>query len=98
LRITTTSWFEPAVKAAGLKDFCWHSLRHTFVSRLVMAGVDLRTVQDLAGHQSIQMTCRYAHLAAEHQQTAVEKLVAASATRTATGEIEMENGGPPVVQ
>lgn len=51
--------FDPAVKAAGLKDFTWHGVRHTYASRFVMAGVDLRTVQDLTGHKTIQMTVRY---------------------------------------
>jgi len=37
-------WFEEAVKQAGLKDFRWHDLRHTFASRLAMAGVPLRTI------------------------------------------------------
>jgi site-specific recombinase XerD len=67
-------WFEPAVAAAKIANFTWHCLRHTFISRLVMAGVDLRTVQVLAGHKTIAMTCRYAHLSAEHEQAAVEKL------------------------
>ncbi|WP_084080804.1 tyrosine-type recombinase/integrase [Edaphobacter aggregans] len=49
----------------------WHLLRHTFISRLVMAGVDLRTVQELAGHKDIKMTIRYAHLAPEHKLNAV---------------------------
>ena len=70
------SWFEAAVKAANLKNFTWHCLRHTFISRRVMAGVDLRTVQELAGHKTIQMTMRYAHLSAQHEQSVIEKLVA----------------------
>lgn len=40
-----------------------------------MAGVDLRTVQELAGHKTIQMTMLYAHLSAQHEQAAIEKLV-----------------------
>ena len=68
-------WFEPAVKASGVKDYTWHCNRHTFASRLVMAGVDLRTVAQLMGHRTIQMTMRYAHLAPDHQQNAVERLV-----------------------
>lgn len=51
-----------------------HSLRHTFVSHLVMAGVDLPTVQKLAGHASITTTMRYAHLAPEHKTRAVQKI------------------------
>ena len=40
-----------------------HILRHTCASRLVQAGIDLRRVQTFLGHQTIQMTLRYAHLA-----------------------------------
>lgn len=56
--------FWTARDAAKLgKDVVFHTLRHTFISRLVRAGVDLRTVQELAGHREIKMTMRYAHLA-----------------------------------
>ncbi|MGH9472045.1 MAG: tyrosine-type recombinase/integrase [Terriglobales bacterium] len=82
-------WFEDAVRRAGLPDFTWHCLRHTFASRLVMAGVDIRTVQELMGHRTLAMTCRYAHLAPQHQLQAVERLAdpaaVATATKTATG-------------
>lgn len=74
-------WFEKAVRAAGVRDFRWHDLRHTFASRLVMAGVDLRTVMELMGHKTIGMTMRYSHLAASHQLEAIERL--ATAARTA---------------
>lgn len=64
-------WFGPAVSEAGIKDFTWYCLRHTFASRLVMAGVDLRTVAELMGHQQIQMTMRYAHLALRWRRLSV---------------------------
>ncbi len=67
-------WFDDAVKAAGLRDFTWHDLRHTFPSRLAMQGVDTRTIAALMGHKTIQMTMRYAHLASEHKLVAVERL------------------------
>jgi integrase len=67
-------WFELAVEEANVPDFRWHDLRHTFISRLVMKDVNLRTVQELAGHKTISMTIRYAHLAPEHNQAAIEKL------------------------
>jgi site-specific recombinase XerD len=57
--------------------------RHTFASRLVMAGVDLYTVSRLLGHSDIKMTMRYAHLAPDYLKTAVQFLTR-SATRSAT--------------
>jgi site-specific recombinase XerD len=68
-------WFEDAVREAGIRDFTWHDLRHTFASRLVMAGVNLRMVQEVMGHKSITTTVRYAHLAPAQQLAAVETLV-----------------------
>jgi site-specific recombinase XerD len=67
-------WFELVLKDAKVANFSWHCLRHTFASRLVMAGVDLRTVQELLGHKVIAMTVRYAHLAPKHTLAAVERL------------------------
>lgn len=51
-----------------------HVFRHAFASCLVMAGVDLRTVQELMEHKDIQMTLRYAHLSRNHKQAAMEAL------------------------
>ena len=48
-----------------------HTLRHTYASRLVMAGVDLATIRKLMGHSSIETTMRYAHLARPHIEDAV---------------------------
>jgi integrase len=66
--------FEAACKRADLPDVTFHDLRHTFASRLVMAGVDLPTVQALMGHKTIAMTMRYAHLSPEHKRAAVAVL------------------------
>ncbi|HEY4962283.1 MAG TPA: tyrosine-type recombinase/integrase, partial [Terriglobales bacterium] len=84
-------WFEPALQDSGVPDYSWHCNRHTFASRLVMAGGDLRT--------DPKMTWRYSHLAPSHQQRAVDRLVPAedsaktrktegqSATRSATSSV-----------
>jgi integrase len=63
-----------AAEAAGLADVRLHDLRHTFASRLVMRGVPLATVSRLLGHASIHMTMRYAHLAPEAFDAAVQVL------------------------
>ena len=88
-------WFEPALRESGVHDYSWHCNRHTFASRLVMVGVDLRTVGELLGHETPSMTWRYSHLASGHKQRAVDRLVAEgesvvdarSATRAATSEV-----------
>ncbi len=67
-------WFEVAVEEAKVTNFTWHDLRHTFCSRLIMAGVDLKTAQTLMGHKTIGMTARYAHLSSAHLDTAIDKL------------------------
>jgi len=66
--------FATACKNAGIKDFHFHDLRHTFASHLVMAGVDITTVSRLLGHTTLKMTLRYAHLAPGHLSAAIEAL------------------------
>jgi len=66
--------FIAAVNRAGISNFRFHDLRHTFGSHLVMQGVGLRTIQQILGHKEIKMTMRYAHLSPEYVQNAVEKL------------------------
>ena len=67
-------WFAAALTDAKITGFRWHDLRHTFVSRLVMKGNDLRTVQELSGHKELSMLTRYAHLAPAHNRSAIESL------------------------
>lgn len=72
--------WEGILKKAAIVSFRFHDTRHTFASKLVMAGVDLNTVRELLGHRKIAMTLRYAHLAPEHKAAAVERLVSPQGT------------------
>jgi integrase len=100
--------YDPALKAAGITDTTWHTLRHTFASRAVMAGVDIRTVQELMGHSTITMTMRYAHLSPAHLREAVNKAslgAIAAKTQVGTGSKTGSNamgkftdGGQPVAE
>jgi hypothetical protein len=91
--------FLAALEKAEITDFRWHDLRHTFASRLAMAGVDLRTVQDLMGHQTMAMTQRDAHLSPEHKLAAVQLLARKpSATTTATETKEAKPAAEPSPQ
>lgn len=66
--------FERACKIAGLIDFHFHDLRHTFASWLIMRGVPLATLSSLLGHTTPTMTLRYAHLSPKHLTAAVRVL------------------------
>jgi integrase len=55
-------WWEVALRDAKIKSFRWHDLRHTFCSRLAQAGVSLKVIQEAAGHKTIAMSARYAHM------------------------------------
>ena len=82
--------FTELAQKAGIRDFTFHCLRHTFCSRLVMAGVDIRTVQVLARHKEIRMTLRYSHLSQDHTKRAIERLVPeASDTPTSTKHLKV---------
>src|SRR5262245_43254868 len=74
------SIFKAACVRAGLKDVTPHTLRHTFASRLAMAGVDLRTIQELGGWATLKMVERYAHLSPKHKADAVERIAENSTT------------------
>jgi integrase len=56
------------------EDFVPHAMRHTFVTRLLEAGVDIKTVQELAGHESITTTQGYAHSSEERKMLAIQRL------------------------
>jgi integrase len=66
--------FTSACRKAGITDFRFHDLRHTYASHLAMRGVHIRALQELLGHKTLAMTQRYSHLAPEQLQNAVKLL------------------------
>ncbi len=85
LTVLTNSFWK-AVAAAGLSRkeevrgelkevrFRFHDLRHTFGSRLGMAGVDVKTIMEIMGHKTYKMALRYQHPAPDHKRKAVNFL------------------------
>lgn len=68
-RANNTGW-RNAVKNAGIEDFRWHDLRHTWASWHIQNGTPLNVLQELGGWESIEMVRRYAHLAPENLASA----------------------------
>ena len=66
--------FAAAVKRAGLVDFHFHDLRHTFASQVLLNGGTLHDLRELLGHKSMTMTLRYSHLTQESKRKAVNLL------------------------
>jgi integrase len=66
--------FEGACRRAGIVDFRFYDLRHTFASHLAMKGHPIKAISELLGHSTIEMTMRYAHLSPGHLHEAVNSL------------------------
>jgi integrase len=63
-----------ARKSAGLRQFGWHTLRHTFGSQLAAKGAPLAAIKDLMGHANVATTMRYVHLAPSTLRTVIDML------------------------
>ena len=71
---------------AGIRRVGWHTLRHSFASHLVTAGVSIKAVQELLGHSDIRTTMRYAHLAPSALREALRVLEGTSAPEQILGQ------------
>jgi integrase len=68
------SAWKRALRRAGIENFRFHDLRHTWASWHVMAGTGLQELMELGGWKSYEMVLRYAHLAPEHLSTAASRI------------------------
>ncbi|PHM61814.1 integrase [Xenorhabdus ishibashii] len=66
MRVDDNTAWNSALKRAGIEDFRFHDLRHTWASWLVQSDVPLSILQEMGGWESIEMVRRYAHLAPNH--------------------------------
>jgi integrase len=84
--------FVRACNNAGIEDFSFHDLRHTFASHLRMRGADLHDLQKLLGHSDPRMTNRYAHLSNEHLGNAAHRLDGALSLPVPSNEAAVTEG------
>jgi integrase len=74
-QVSTKAWYA-ALARAGIEDFRWHDLRHTWASWHVQNGTPLHALQELGGWESPEMVRRYAHFSAEHLAPYADRLCA----------------------
>lgn len=67
--------FTDALKAAKIRNFRFHDLRHTCASMLAQSGATLLEIGDLLGHRQLQMTKRYSHLTVGHKAALVNRIL-----------------------
>ncbi len=70
---STKTWYD-ALKRAGITEFRWHDLRHTWASWHVQGGTPLFALQELGGWESSEMVRRYAHMSADHLAPYADRL------------------------
>jgi integrase len=86
--------FKKALNGAGIDDFRFHDLRHTFASQVILNGGSLKDVQELLGHKTMTMTLRYAHLTQERKRAAVNLLNGLTAKKDGQPEQEIDRQAP----
>ncbi len=72
-RTSTRAWYK-ALARAGIENFRWHDLRHTWASWHAQNGTSLQELQELGGWSCTEMVQRYAHLGGEHLKAAASRI------------------------
>jgi integrase len=70
--VTSSTWYK-ALERAGIADFRWHDLRHTWASWHIQGGTPLFVLQEMGGWTTTDMVRRYAHLTPGHLSTHADR-------------------------
>lgn len=93
-RANNHAW-RKALRRAGIEDFRWHDLRHTWASWHVQAGTPLPVLKELGGWATLDMVMRYAHLGTDHLAEHAERIARPRLIRTNSG--TPEKNAPPKI-
>ena len=71
----------PLFARLPIVGYVWHCNRHTFCSRLAMAGATTKEIQEAAGHKTIVTAARYSHLSPQHTQSVVDRISSTASSK-----------------
>src|SRR5262249_24794115 len=86
--------FVKAVQQAGLTDFHFHDLRHTWASQAAMRGADVQSIARVLGHKTLRMTQRYSPLSDAHLKASMETAAPRMPESTATKLLQSDRSMP----
>ena len=90
-QVNRRAWRRALVRA-GITNFRWHDLRHTWASWMVQQGVSIAELQELGGWESVEMVRRYAHLAPDHLAKSAARL-----DSSMVGMVDLHRGSKRIV-
>ena len=73
-RRSVSDMVSKATRRAGIENCTPHTLRHTFATRFIRQGGDVRSLQQILGHSNLETTARYLHPTSQEMQRMVEEL------------------------